>query len=64
MYSINPFELVGIEGLWGLALYAILLPIMTFTPCDENKLKEACVVGKDLDFNTTLHFESPAGYFS
>lgn len=30
--SLDPVALVGFEGLWGLAYYAILSPILTFTP--------------------------------
>ena len=30
--SLDPVALVGFEGLWGLVYYAILSPILTFTP--------------------------------
>ncbi|CAK75461.1 unnamed protein product (macronuclear) [Paramecium tetraurelia] len=32
-YYLNPFELVGLEGLWGLVFTTILLSILEFIPC-------------------------------
>ena len=28
--------MIGIEGMWGLLVYSIILPILTFTKCPEN----------------------------
>jgi len=28
--------MIGIEGMWGLLAYSIILPILTFTECPEH----------------------------
>jgi len=30
---LDPFQIVGTEGMWGLAIYMILLPIMQIIKC-------------------------------
>ena len=30
--TLDPVALVGLEGLWGVAYFAVLAPILTFTP--------------------------------
>ena len=42
-FVINPCEVVGTEGCWGVLLYAILLPIMSLMPCGGDALKDVCV---------------------
>lgn len=32
-YEIHPLKIVGWEGIWGLAYFAILLPILQCIPC-------------------------------
>jgi len=32
-YHLEPLQIVGYEGLFGLTMYAFLLPILTFIPC-------------------------------
>lgn len=36
--ELDPFLLVGFEGLWGCLFWLILLPIMQFIPCDIDTL--------------------------
>ena len=45
-YVVDPFELVGTEGLWGLLCYCIFLPIISTLPCG-GVLKSACVGDSD-----------------
>jgi hypothetical protein len=35
-YYLNPFELVGLEGIWGLIFTAGLLSAFEFIPCPES----------------------------
>ncbi len=35
-YYIEPFELVGWEGFWGVILYTIAIPILNLIPCPYN----------------------------
>lgn len=32
-YYLDPFQIVGSEGMWGLAFYVLLLPIMQYIKC-------------------------------
>jgi drug/metabolite transporter (DMT)-like permease len=32
-YYLDPLKVVGLEGMWGLIIYAILLPIFQYIPC-------------------------------
>ena len=32
-YYIEPFELVGWEGFWGVVLYTIAIPVLNLIPC-------------------------------
>ncbi len=32
-YYLSPMKVVGMEGIWGVVLFAILLPIFQFVPC-------------------------------
>jgi hypothetical protein len=36
----DTFFLVGVEGIWGLLAFAIIMPILNFIPCNW---KEGCV---------------------
>lgn len=43
-FHLHPFQVVGTEGIWGLCIYAIVLPILTYAHCPVDFLgKEACV---------------------
>jgi drug/metabolite transporter (DMT)-like permease len=33
-YYVSPMKVIGWEGIWGLILFSILLPILQFIPCD------------------------------
>lgn len=37
-YYLDPLKVVGFEGVWGLLIWAILLPIFNNIPCDVNGL--------------------------
>lgn len=37
-YYLDPLKVVGLEGVWGVLMYAILLPIFNFIPCDVEGL--------------------------
>lgn len=37
-YYLDPLKVVGLEGVWGLLMYAILLPIFNNIPCDVEGL--------------------------
>lgn len=37
-YYLDPLKVVGLEGIWGLLLWAILLPIFNNIPCDVEGL--------------------------
>jgi hypothetical protein len=41
-YHLEPIQMVGLEGLFGLGLTLLILPILTFAPCDFGR--SACVV--------------------
>jgi len=52
----DPLEVVGTEGCWGLALYAIALPILSLSTCTLGP--DICVT-----YNGKTTYESPALYF-
>lgn len=55
-FVIDPFEIVGTEGCWGLGYYAILLPILSTV---------SCPLGKYCDvWDGKKRIESPAQYFN
>ena len=37
-YYLDPLKVVGLEGLWGMVIYGILLPIFQFIPCHIEQL--------------------------
>ncbi|CDW86516.1 nucleotide-sugar transporter [Stylonychia lemnae] len=37
-YYLDPLKIVGLEGVWGLLMYAVLLPIFNNIPCDVENL--------------------------
>ena len=37
-YYLDPLKVVGLEGLWGVIYYAILLPILQQIKCDNKQL--------------------------
>lgn len=41
-YYLDPLKVVGWEGIWGVVIYAILLPIFQYIPCDN---KDLCPYG-------------------
>jgi hypothetical protein len=41
-YYLDPLKVVGLEGVWGVLMYAILLPIFQFIKCD---IKSLCPYG-------------------
>ena len=47
-YYLDPMYVVGLEGLWGLLIYCVLLPIFQHIPCD---IKELCPYGLLEDSN-------------
>jgi hypothetical protein len=47
LYHLEPVQVVGLEGLFGLLFYAIILPIISFIPCSFGR--DACVYS-DLSF--------------
>jgi hypothetical protein len=42
-YYLDPLKIVGLEGVWGVLMYAILLPIFNNISCD---VKNLCNNGK------------------
>jgi len=56
IYHMDPLEVVGTEGCWGLILYAIALPILSTMTCTLSG--GVCVV-----YEGKSTFESPALYF-
>ncbi len=34
-YEINPLKIVGLEGMWGLMLYSLFMPLLLFFRCDN-----------------------------
>ena len=57
-YHLEPLQVVGYEGLFGLTLYIFLLPILTFIPCTFGA--SACVFNHE----AFPFFERPEVYFS
>jgi hypothetical protein len=57
-YHIEPLEMVGYEGMFGLAIELVLILITSFIPCGFGV--EACV----LDKAGMPFIESPLAYFS
>jgi hypothetical protein len=56
-YHIEPLEMVGYEGMFGLAAQLVLMTIASFIPCSFGV--EACVFS-----NAGMPFiENPLGYF-
>ena len=41
-YRTSPMQLVAWEGIWGLAIFAVLLPIFQFIPCNFSKAERVC----------------------
>jgi len=41
-YVIDSFEIVGTEGLWGILIYSIILPIISTAACGDS-LVSACI---------------------
>lgn len=57
-YHIEPLEMVGYEGMFGLAAQVILMTITSFIPCSFGV--DACVIDKA----GMPYIESPLAYFS
>jgi len=60
MYHLDPLEVVGTEGIWGLCLYAIILPILSTAHCTLSP--DICVTYPIPGPGKTT-YESPALYF-
>ncbi|EAR87949.1 nucleotide-sugar transporter (macronuclear) [Tetrahymena thermophila SB210] len=66
-YNIHPTKLVGLEGLYGLIIYAILLPIFNSTDCpfpNNRGCTEIRTIGSDGLVSTTYKMESVSLFFS
>ena len=69
-YYLDPLKVVGLEGLWGLIIWCILLPIFQQIPCHNNelcpfdKLENTMQAFKDFDANKALIGLSVAICFS
>ena len=50
--------MIGIEGMWGLLVYSIILPILTFTKCPEH-IERLCP-----EKNGEYYFERPDVYLT
>lgn len=37
-YYLDPLKVVGLEGLWGVVIYSVLLPIFQYIPCNIDDL--------------------------
>lgn len=48
-YYLNPFELVGLEGMWGLAFTSLLLSCFEFIPC-PGSMHEGCPKSSNGDY--------------
>jgi hypothetical protein len=48
-YYLNPFELVGLEGIWGLIFTAGLLSAFEFIPCPES-MHDGCPHNSNGDY--------------
>lgn len=57
-YHLNPLEVVGYEGAFGLSMYIILLPIISFIPCAFGV--DACV----FNYEGFPFLEKPSQYVS
>ena len=47
-YYLEPFQIVGTEGMWGLTYYVVLLPIFQYVHCsftDPKGLGNLCAYG-------------------
>jgi len=59
-YYLDPLKIVGLEGVWGILIYCILLPILNNIPCDidnicnNGKLENTLVAFKDYISNPVL----------
>ncbi|EGR31767.1 nucleotide-sugar transporter, putative [Ichthyophthirius multifiliis] len=59
-YYLHPFQVVGTEGFWGLVIYAIALPALSYAKCSLPT--DACVnVGTDQ--SPDYRYEYPGLYF-
>jgi len=58
VYSADPLEVVGTEGLWGIAIYVIFLPIMSNVHCGFSESAGICI-----SYYGNVTFESPSLYF-
>lgn len=62
VYHMDPLEVVGTEGCWGLGFYAIALPILSVTTCH---LKGGvCVEWPKSGGGNSSHYENPGMFFS
>lgn len=57
-YHLEPLQVVGYEGMFGLAIELVVLPIITFIPCGFGV--EACV----LNYRGMPFLERPERYFA
>ena len=56
-YHLEPLQVVGYEGLFGLCAYFVILPIISYIPCSFGE--SACV----FDLHSLPFLESPLAYF-
>lgn len=57
-YYVSPMKVIGWEGIWGLTLFTILLPILQFIPCDLEFCSHSGVV-EDSWFAIRQVFHNP-----
>lgn len=57
VYFLHPFEVVGVEGMWGFGVYVLLATSLTFVPCPD-AMKDSC-----LPHNGNYFFERADMYF-
>lgn len=57
-YHLEPLQVVGWEGFFGLCFYAVILPIISFVPCNFGV--QACVFSEQ----NYPYIERPGAYFS
>jgi hypothetical protein len=57
-YHLEPLQVVGYEGMFGLVIELVLLPILTFIPCSFGV--EACVFSE----RAMPFLERPERYFA
>lgn len=43
-FFLHPFQVVGTEGFWGIIIYGICLPILSYASCPLSALEGTCVV--------------------